>query len=236
MKMRSFFLFSLILPFLFFSCNKDEGIGGSSSLEGYVYNIVHKDDNFSFTKDTIPAAEEDVYLLFGSDDYIGENEDTNGNGLYRFNYLRKGNYTVFAYSKYADGRKEAVSQTVKVGSGTKRTDNIYIHSGKAYGTSMVKGSIYAHYYDKGRKIDEGPAMGTRVYIKNLGEETHFDDVRAGDQGIFIFQKIFPGKYEIWTSTEDPDTEKVSPIKMTIEVTKMGEIYELPEEFVVIVTV
>ncbi|MDR2039627.1 MAG: carboxypeptidase-like regulatory domain-containing protein [Bacteroidales bacterium] len=234
--MRNIFYVLLLFLVTISSCNKDEGPGGSSSIEGYVYNVVHRDDNFSFTVDTVPAIKEDVFLVFGDDGYFGDDVETDRNGLYRFNYLRKGNYTVYAYSEYADGSRDAISKDIKVRSGTERVENIYIHTGKANGTSMIKGSVYMHYYDKGSKVDEGPAISTRVYIKNFGEETHFDDVRVGDQGVFIFQKILPGKYEIWVPTEDPDTEKLSPVKMEIEVDETGKIYELPRRFVIITTV
>jgi hypothetical protein len=229
-----FFLFSFLL--LITSCNKGEGLGGSSSLEGYVYNIVHRDDNFSFSKDTIVAAKEDVFLIFGTEGYFGDDIETDKDGRYRFNYLRTGKYVVYAYSVFNDNSREAVYQEVKVGSGLNEVPDIYIHTGKANGTSMIKGSIFVHYFDSGKKVDEGLGVGTRVYIKYFGEETHFDDTRAGDNGIFYFQKLLPGKYEIYTTTEDPDTERVDSLIQTIEITEIGKVYELPKKFVVIVTV
>lgn len=236
---QTFLVLLLFVPlFLLTSCNRGEGIGGSSSIEGYVYNIVHQDDNFSFTVDTIPAVKEDVFLIYGTDDYFGDDVETDKDGRYRFDYLRSGTYVVYAYSEFADKNKtkEAVYQTVKVGGGLNKAPDIYIHTGKAYGTSMIKGSVLARYYDNGRKEDEGPGIGTRVYIKNYGEETHFDDVRAGDQGVFIFQKILPGKYEVYTTTEDPDSERLDPVYQIIEVTEAGKVYELEEQFIVIVTI
>lgn len=227
-------LFSFLL--LFTSCNKGEGLGGSSSLEGYIYNVVHRDDNFSFTKDTIPAVKEDVFIIFGTDDYFGDDIETDKDGRYRFDYLRSGTYVVYAYSSFADSHKEAVYQEVKVGGGLNKAPDIYIQTGKAHGTSMIKGSVYARYFDKGKKVDEGAGVGVRVYIKHHGEETHFDDVRAGDKGVFVFQKLLPGKYEIYTVTEDPDTEKLDAVIQTIEITETGKIYELPEEFSIIITV
>lgn len=228
-------IFFLCLLF-FSSCNTDEGIGGTKSLEGYVYNVIHRDDNFSFTKDTIPAVKKDVYIIYGTDDYYGDDAETDKDGRYRFDYLRSGTYVVYAYSEYADSHKEAVAQTVKVGSKLNLAPDIYIHTGKAYGTSMIKGSVHVRYFDNGRKVDEGPGVETRVYIKHHGEETHFDDVRAGDQGIFIFQKLLPGKYDVYTITEDPDTEKLDTVIQTIEITETGIIYELPKEFSIIITV
>lgn len=236
MKIYFYLLLILSVLYLFVSCNKDEGLGGSSSIEGYVYNVVHKDDNFSFARDTIPAVKEDVYLIFGDEAYFGDDVETDKDGRYHFDYLRKGNYTVYAYSSYADASKKAEIKSVKIGSGLNMVEDIYIHTGKANGTAMIKGAVQVSYYDKGRKVDEGPGVGTRVYIKYQGEDTHFDDVRAGDAGIFIFQKLLPGIYEVYTTTEDPDTEKVTSIIQTIEITETEKIYEISETYNVIVTV
>ncbi|MDR1154518.1 MAG: hypothetical protein LBL04_07385 [Bacteroidales bacterium] len=216
--------------FLFYACNKDEGLGGSSSLEGYVYQIEHSDDNFSFRTETFPASKKDVYLIFGDNatDYFGDDVEVDNNGLYRFDYLRKGRYIVYSYSEYPDGRKEAVSREVSVGGGANKADTIFIHTGKAYGTSMIKGSVYALFYDGSRKVDEGPAIDADVYINHYGEEMFFERIRVGDQGVFIFQKILPGRYEVWVTSEDPETRKLTPIKQVINVTESGKIYVLPE--------
>lgn len=201
-------------------------------MEGYVYQIEHSDDNFSFRKDTFPAAKKDVYLIFGDteNDYFGDDVETNNAGLYRFDYLRKGNYIVFSYVEYDNGRKEAISQKVKVGSGSNQTDTLFIHTGKAYGTAMIKGSVNALFYDKNYLIDEGPAVDADVYINHYGEETFFERIRVGNEGIFIFQKIIPGKYTIWVTSEDPVTRKLTPLEQFIEVTEPDSIYILPEEF------
>jgi hypothetical protein len=222
----------LFMALLFVCCNKNEGQGGSSAIEGHVYNVIHTDDNFSFTTTTVDAVKEDVFIVFGDAGYFGDDVETDRNGLYRFEYLRKGHYTVYAYSEYADGRKEAVSIGVSVGSGTAQAGDIYIHTGKANGTAMIKGMVWVQYYDHGWKVAEGPGVETRVYIKHYGEETHFDDVRAGDLGIFIFQKILPGKYEIWVATQDKTTEQLTPLSVTVEVTETGKMYLLPDRFVI----
>jgi hypothetical protein len=220
--------------FLLSACNKNEGLGGSSSLEGYVYQVEHSDDNFSFKVDTFPAAKKDVYLIFGDNeaDYFGDDVEADKNGLYRFDYLRKGSYIVYAYAEYADERKEAISQKVKVGGGVNRASPIFIHTGKAYGTAMVKGSVHALFYDKDKLVDQGPAVDADVYINRAGEDMFFDRIRVGDQGFFIFQKILPGAYEVWVTSEDPETRKLTPIKQAIEVTAPGITYEVPEVFTI----
>jgi hypothetical protein len=247
--MKIYYYFFLLFPVLLItSCNKDEGLGGSSSLEGYVYNIIHSDDNFTFATDTFPAVREDVYLIFGDNEtnFYGEDIKTDGNGLYRFDYLRKGNYVVYACSSFADGHKAAEIKKVTVSGSLNKAETIFIHTGKASGTAMIKGYVYATYYHNGSYRDSGPGIGVRVYIKHVGDEVYFDNLRVGDKiwdeteqrykGVFIFQKLLPGDYILSVETEDRDTEKVEVIMKNITIINTGEIYEIPETFEVNVSV
>jgi hypothetical protein len=220
------------------SCNKDEGPGGSSSIQGYVYNIVHHDDDYTFSTDTVPAQKKDVYLIFGDDgnEYFGDDVETDKNGLYRFDYLRKGNYVVYAYSEYPDGRREPVSQKIRTGKGTSVVAPIHIHSGEAYGTAIVKGYVYAKYYHNGSYRDEGAGTGMRAYIRKAGTEGFFDDVRVAD-GVFVFQKLPPGEYEVAVESEDADTERVDLMYSSpVTVRETEKIYVIPGMIYVSVSV
>lgn len=42
--------------------------------------------------------EERVYIIYGDADFYGNDTRTSYDGTYEFNYLRKGSYTIFAYS------------------------------------------------------------------------------------------------------------------------------------------
>ena len=251
--MRKIFyvLFPVVWFFIFSSCNKGEGLGGSSSIDGYVYSIVHQSDNYSFTADTVSAVGERVYIIYsGNEDDPVASKDvrTNLNGMYHFEYLRKGNYTVYALSEYPEAlNKEKVAeiQHVKVGSGSAKADPIYIHSGKGYGLSMVKGTVMAVYYDRSLRPVKGedgrdtvPAVEQRVYLKRLGDITHCDDVRVGDQGVFIFNKVTPGEYEVYTTTEEVGARnRTLPTEsQKIEVVDPHKIYALPEDFVVTINI
>ena len=44
------------------------------------------------------APEERVYLIFGDEGFYGMDTRTSFDGTYEFKYLKKGSYTVFAYS------------------------------------------------------------------------------------------------------------------------------------------
>ena len=99
----------------------------------------------------------------------------------------------------------------------------------------MKGKVHASYYHNGSWRGEGWAYEHRVYIRKVGEELHFDDTRVGVDGCFAFQKLQPGEYEIFTVTEDLD-EVPSLLFQTITVDEAGVIYELENQFEVIINV
>lgn len=229
---------------VFTSCTKEEGVGGTSTIEGYLFKVVHADDEFTLSVDTIPAAKTDVYIIYGDEKFYGDDIETGSDGFYRFKYLNKGTYTIFAYSTYASGEKDTVSKTITVGKGdTKNVNPIYIHEGKAFGTSIVKGKVNVRYWYEGntvKNIDNttriDPASDVRVYIQRAEDDFYIGDVRTSDDGTFIFQKLAVGTYEIYVYTVSADDllyEKIiSPIYQQIEVTKQDSIFEITEPFLI----
>ncbi|MDR2843147.1 MAG: hypothetical protein LBV57_00690 [Candidatus Symbiothrix sp.] len=233
MKINSCFFRLLAILFLFGSCNQDEGLGGSSAIEGYVYMINHPDDIYSFQTDTFPALDKDVYLEFGNDKSIGAKTKSGREGYYRFDYLRDGTYTVYALSDMKD-HKTAIATTVKVNGNSHRADTLYIHTGDAVESAMVKGRVWIQFYHNGEAEPEKliPAVETRVFIKYPQDSTYFDDVRVGNQGIFIFQKIKPHQpYEVYVSTEEIGYKNILfPVDpKTVEVGDPYKIYPLEGE-------
>jgi len=224
--------------FLFTSCINDEGLGGSASIEGTVYKVIHNDDIYSLKADTIPAAKEDVFIVYGDKTIYGDKMETANNGFFKFNNLIKGTYKVYAYTAYSDGRKEAVGDTLTVETGkTVNTKNIYIHSGKALGKSYIKGTVLVSYYNKTFQVST-PLNGyeIRVYIRAEDAPFHFDDVRVGLDGIFMFQNLNPGNYEVFVFTEDRYTEVLSPVIKTITITNKGSIVTIDEPFSILIHV
>ena len=220
-----------LLSVLLAACNTGEGSGGTGAIEGTVYKVLHPDDNFNLETDTVLAAKEDVFLVYGTQQFYGDDAETDHTGFYRFGYLRPGTYTVYAYSTLASGERTAVSQTIEVQRGkTTTVPDIYIHDGKAYGTSIVKGHVWAYYIDKnGNVISQGWAYGQRMYIQRQGEDFACDDVRAGLNGVFAFQKLSPGEYTVFTFNEDED-EVPSVVSKTISVPETDHIYWFPDTF------
>ena len=224
------FLMSLV------ACNKNAGEGGTGTIQGYVKLVNHPDDDYTLPADTINAAKTDVFIVYGNSDFYGDDIETDGNGFYKFKYLTKGNYTVFAYSTLPDGDKVPVTASVSIESGeTANVPTIYIHSGKAYGTSIVRGKVYAMYFHNDTYRGQGWAYEHRVYIKKLGDSYHFDDVRVGLDGVFAFQKLQPGDYEVFTFTENAQ-EVLSPLIDTLTVDNPGEIIDMEPDTTFIVRI
>ena len=234
MKIRLIGLLCVVLMFV--SCKRNEGEGGTGVVQGYVMLINHPDDNYTLPADTIVAAKTDVFIVYGNSDFYGDDVETDDKGFYKFKYLTPGNYTVFAYSTLASGDKVPITASISIGKGeTGNVPTIYVHQGKAYGTSIVTGKVYAMYFHNDTYRGQGWAYEHRVYIRKEGDPYHFDDVRVGLDGVFAFQKLQPGNYEVFTLTEN-SAEVPSPLIETISVENIGEIIEMEPDTTFVVRI
>lgn len=88
----------LILSIALFSCAKEAGDGGNSTIYG---KIIAYNYNAEFTnlRGIYPAADEDVFLIYGNDRSYSQRIRSNYEGIYEFKYLRPGDYTIYLYSK-----------------------------------------------------------------------------------------------------------------------------------------
>ena len=242
--MRNFYYALLTFGILLLcaSCNKEEGLGGSSAIQGYVYHVVHQHDVYSLAAETIPAVGERVYIVYGDNEngpVATRDVRTNKNGMYHFEYLREGNYVVYALSSYPqelNNLNAAELKHVKVGSGTANAPHIYIHSGRGYGLSMIRGKVMAQYYERGILLGNPIApAGERVYLKRAGESYIYDDVRVSDDGYFVFMRVPPGEYEVYTVTQYVGFRRPTyPTEsQKVNVTEPHRIYDLPEVFNII---
>jgi len=126
MKKTTSFLIISMLCLILFSCAKEAGEGGNSTIYGkliaYNYNA-----EFTNLKGIFPASDEDVYIIYGNDRSYSQRVRSNYEGVYEFKYLRQGDYTVYVYSKdstltlpsglYAEIRKVKITknrETVQV--------------------------------------------------------------------------------------------------------------------------
>ncbi|MBE9518242.1 MAG: hypothetical protein IMY68_06715, partial [Bacteroidetes bacterium] len=94
MKILVVFLLLVLLPL---SCQKDEGLGGTGSISGTITEQYYNDD-YSLLIYEKPAVDEEVFIVFGSSEELGNRVRTNNQGQFRFNYLYPGNYQVYFIS------------------------------------------------------------------------------------------------------------------------------------------
>ena len=234
MRFRIFLLCIGIL--CLFSCKRGAGEGGTGVVQGYVKLINHPDDDYTLPADTMDAAKTDVFIVYGNSDFYGDDVETDDKGFYKFKYLTPGDYTVFSYSTLPNGDKIPVTASVSIGKGeTGHVPTLYIHQGKAYGTSIVRGKVWAKYYHGTTYRGEDWAYEHRVYIRKIGDIYHFDDVRVGLDGVFAFQKLQPGDYEVFTFTENA-AEILSPVIDTVIVEEAGQIIEMEPDTTFVVQI
>jgi len=96
--MKNSFSALLIFTALLFSCSKEAGEGGNSTIYGKVITYNYNAE-FTNLRGIYPGADEDVYLIYGDDRSYSQRIRTNYEGVYEFKYLRKGEYTIYVYSK-----------------------------------------------------------------------------------------------------------------------------------------
>lgn len=232
--MKRVFL-SLLSLLLLASCNLHEGEGGTGTVRGFVKLIHHPDDNYQLSADTLNAAKTDVFIVYGDEDFYGDDVETNPDGLYQFEYLNPGKYTVYAYSTLPSGERVPVSETVTLERGSvAQVPTLYIHDGKAYGTAVIQGKVWGVYFHNNTYHGEGWAYEHRVYLRKLGDTYHLDDTRVGLDGLFAFQKVLPGTYEVITYTQDA-MEVPFPMIDTVTV-EAGQILEMVPDTTFVVRV
>ena len=101
--MKKLFLITFTITF-FLSCEKNEGIGGTSMISGKIMALEGSFNPFTNQFDTTALyyiQDENVYIIYGNDSTQVYDDDfeTSWDGSYEFDYLRKGNYILFTYSK-----------------------------------------------------------------------------------------------------------------------------------------
>ena len=93
-------LFLALIAFLFGSCEKNAGKGGTSTIKGTV-TVWEYNNDFLDKVGEYPGQEVEVYIIYSGnpEDVYGDRMDTDWEGKYEFNYLQEGKYTIYALTK-----------------------------------------------------------------------------------------------------------------------------------------
>ncbi len=97
LRKGTWLLLSLLLLLGGSACEKFEGEGGSCTLVGKVFI-----QNFNGSGQLVEeyyAPDERVFIIYGQDSIYSDEMRTNYDGSFRFKYLYKGDYRVYAYSE-----------------------------------------------------------------------------------------------------------------------------------------
>lgn len=87
----------LAVSSLLYSCKKEPGLGGHSSISGHI-TVRHYNANFNQYLGTYDGADEYVYIVFGNHSGYDQRIKTDYNGNFQFNYLYPGDYSIYTYS------------------------------------------------------------------------------------------------------------------------------------------
>ncbi len=88
----------LIITIFLISCNKRPGEGGLGKINGKI--IENKYSSGGVLLSTYDKADHDVFIIYGDDDNIFDDKvSTSFDGTFEFNFLNKGVYRIFTYSK-----------------------------------------------------------------------------------------------------------------------------------------
>lgn len=113
--MRTTFFFLSVLSVLFSSCKKDPGTGGAGVISGSVSKEVRVVlTNPSTAIYTVPAADLEVYIVYGEHVSPDDKIVTDYNGNFEFRNLRKGKYTIYTYSRDTTGQNPPTMDPTKM--------------------------------------------------------------------------------------------------------------------------
>lgn len=109
-------ILSVLIAFVFSSCHKAAGEGGTSVIKGKIWV-----QDYNTTQTTLLSeyygADIEVYIIYGTEsNYFNDRIRTSFDGSFEFPFLAKGSYRIFAYSKCntCDGGIEPILVSTEV--------------------------------------------------------------------------------------------------------------------------
>lgn len=85
--------------FIFNSCKKVEGQGGSSTIKGKII-VNNYNAGGSILEGTYAGVDEDVYIIYGDGSTTSNDRvRTSYDGTFEFNYLQDGKYTIYTFEE-----------------------------------------------------------------------------------------------------------------------------------------
>lgn len=118
-------IFILLVSLTFFSCKKKEGEGGFASIEGKLF-VKNYDAFFQIKTSENYLPGENIYIIYGGNSDVGNSVKTSFDGYFKFNFLQKGTYKIFAVGKDSSvanrGNKISVIKEITISSKKQKID------------------------------------------------------------------------------------------------------------------
>ena len=188
------------------ACTSGAGEGGTALISGKV--VLMQTDRLGNDKGVEEARDEKVFLVYGDDAVFSEDVRTHSDGTYEFKYLRKGNYTIFAYQNCdsCGSGNNAVEVQVEITENRSVVEASNISLIKVLdpddGSSSIQGKLFQQEKNTGGQLLSEYYLGdTRVYIQYENEVASFADFRTHSDGSFIFRDLIPGSYTIFAFSD-----------------------------------
>jgi hypothetical protein len=103
-----------ILLVLFTACSKEPGDGGRAEIRGTILEQAYSPSG-NTDGDPYPAVDQEVYIIYGDGQYHDDDTRTGPNGEFRFAWLRKGSYRIYAISECDNENcREGIYRTVEI--------------------------------------------------------------------------------------------------------------------------
>lgn len=231
-------LFLIPAVLTFFSCINEEGQGGTGSISGKIMEQSYNDDYSSLIIEK-PAVDEEVFILFGEDNVLGDRVFTGITGEFRFDFLFPGRY--YIYYKTEDSatvlneEREKINLVVLDRGEEADLGNLVKLSTLDYddGAAVITGEVKViDYVDESRWPnliieEEYFAHEQEVFIR-YGSHTYFDDrIRTQYDGRFEFRDLIPGDYQVFLYSDDARRINESVVlKFEITITEMDQVVDL----------
>lgn len=104
----------ILFSFSLTSCNKEPGTGGTATIEGTIHTTKYN-TSFNTILGSYNSGNEWVYIIYGDDISYGDRILTSAEGKFAFQYLCRGNYTIYVYSQDVTlSGQHAVSKTIEI--------------------------------------------------------------------------------------------------------------------------
>lgn len=229
---------------VFTSCTQDEGIGGNSHIKGVLIEKFYNKD-FTVFQYELPAKDENLFILFGENNVVGDDAETSFTGNFQFNYLWPGNYQLYYFTD--DTTKVSTEQTEIIHTITleknQEVDLGTIYTYKALdwdeGFAKIRGKVMLINYRNESQYpnleikDVSPAQELEVYMTYNNAEFYTERIRTHKDGTFEFNHLLKGSYSVYVYSEDVITGKTELIvkETKVDITELEQTVVLDDIYI-----